>query len=180
VGHLPSVSNYWQHNLREPHRSLAPQRVVTSMSRDCISASDFINRLRHICQSEGADSLVLNVDDSKTWPHFCISCKRENAAIVRGYYVENGESFWQISESGREVFTGDASSSEAFLEDVHAVIHILVTSGCTETKWKRKNGRLVRSLICIRANGKEMIFGKPPSFWQRMLVKEQRAFVPCP
>jgi hypothetical protein len=149
------------------------------MTKNLLSENNFIVQLRHICEAQSADGLSLDIDTSKTWPHFRITCSKQHTTRIEGFYVENGDSFWRVSESGREQFTGNASSARRFLDDIASVIHVIVENGCSETQWKNQTGNLARSEIIIRANGRRLIFGKSPAFWQRGLVKEQIAYVPC-
>jgi len=148
------------------------------MTNPDFSISTFIQELENIWNGEGRDLFVLNIDDSKTWPHFTISGKREGTPIVKGHFVEGGTSYWQISDSGRERFTGNDHSCVEFINEMKATIHVLVTTGCTETRWTDQGGNLVNSTIVMEVSGKEIIFGDPPAFWRRGLIEESITYAP--
>ncbi len=151
------------------------------MTNAYVSTDNFLRRLLHICESENSDCFSLGVDDSETWPRFKIFGGDRNCPALQGYFVEQGSSFWQVSESGREVFTKDQSSLELFYEDIKEVIHTLATKGFVEERWRNSSGKVVRSLARITVPDGAVIFGKPPSVWMRDLHRERVVFAPlCP
>ncbi len=154
-----------------------------SMTKAIFAVSDFIRELTTIRENKSYAGLLLNIDEGKTWPHFSISCDHANTPLVTGYFVESGTSYWQISDSGREVFTGSGTSSLQFINEIRAVLHVLNTAGCTETRWSNQGGQLIGSSITIATLPKELLFGERPSFWRINLVKQQIRFAPydsCP
>lgn len=130
--------------------------------------------------SEGRDVLVLNVDETNTWPHFTLAGKREGGLglTIKGHFVEGGTSYWQISDSGRETFTGNNRSCTDFVGDIRAVVRVLVVSGCTETRWTDDNGVLVNAMIAIEIGSKTIIFGDTPAFWRRSLMENSIEYPP--
>jgi hypothetical protein len=147
------------------------------MEKRDFTVNDFVGELQSICGSEPPCSFSLRVESEQRWPHFNISSDRGGTPSVQGYFVESGTSFWQISNSGREVFTGDFSSSTRFIEEIRTVIQVLRTEGCIETRWSENSGKVVRSIIRIEGLGSEIIFGKAPHFWSD-LIEEKIRFEP--
>lgn len=145
---------------------MAPECVVNPMTKATFSVSNFILELGNIWNSEGRDVLRLNIDETGTWPQFTLTGTRGGTPIITGHFVEGDTSYWQISDSGREAFTGDGRSCAEFISDIRAVVRVLVVAGCTETRWIDQAGLLINAMISIGVNGREIPFGNTPAFWK--------------
>lgn len=148
------------------------------MTDRSFTAADFLRELERICNLEDEACLLLKIDNTKTWPHFCISGLSADSLVVQGYFVEHGTSYLQIAESGREVFTGTYRASTGFVDHLESIMHVLSTEGCLEVRWKDQAGKLIRSAVEIRSRDKKILFGKIPPFWLGNLTEERVSFDP--
>lgn len=157
---------------------MASECVVTPMTKTTFSVSTFIKELENIWNSEGRDVLVLNIDETGIWPHFTMTGTREGTPAIKGHFVEGGTSYWQIGDSGREVFTGDDRSCVDFITEIRTVVHVLVVTGCTEIRWINQAGLLINAMIAIEVGSRKILFGDTPAFWKSGLIKNSIVYPP--
>ena len=144
------------------------------MPKASLDDTEFKELLERACVLENADDCFsLTFDETQTWLQFAISGVTRETPSVRGHYVENGDSYWQIESSGRETYTG-----ERFIEEIRFALRVLRTAGCTEKRWRNRKGELVRSMILLKEGRQQLHFGKSPPFWRRNLVLEEIEFLP--
>ena len=148
------------------------------MTKATFSVSTFVMQLEDIWNSEGRDVLDLKIDETNTWPHFTLTGKRERTPVIKGHFVEGGASFWQISDAGRETFTGDDRSCAEFINDIRAAVGVLVVKGCTETRWTDHAGLLINATITIEIDSRKIFFGDTPAFWRRGLTEDSIEYLP--
>ena len=148
------------------------------MVRANFSVSNFVVQLQDIWNSEGRDFLDLKIDETNTWPHFSMIGKREGTPVISGHFVEGGTSFWQVSNAGRETFTGNDRSCAEFMNDIRTVVGVLVLKGCTETVWIDHAGLLVIAMVTIEIDSRSIIFGGTPAFWKRGLIEKSIEYSP--
>jgi hypothetical protein len=139
---------------------------------------EFLSRLRHgFSRMEG---ISLSVRNDQACPHFQITSPLGNTPSIEGYYCESGDSFIQVSHSGREEFTGNERSAEKFLELIQQVVDIISRRGCVEQRWVNSNGEVKRSVIDLQLREAKIAYrlGKAPHFWQVGLTPSAKRFAP--
>jgi hypothetical protein len=138
----------------------------------------FLHKLReHMADREG---LLFSVCDSKPCAEFEIRSPVKNTAYVKGYYCEAGDSFIQVSFSGREELTNDESSAKRFLDLIEEILSVLTDHGCLEKQWTASDGKVKRSTMDFHLpkSGVSYSLGKAPHFWQKGLTFGAKKFLP--
>jgi|SRR5579863_3526018 len=148
-----------------------------------ITPEQFVNMLTS--EFNGISSIEVCIDNSQTWPRFKITGRNPNTASITGFYSSPGNSYLQISLSGREEFTGNKSSSERFLWLIKQIVNVLIEQGCIEKRWTSADGQVKKSTIELsiyKAQASHDIglyhLGKAPHFWQRSLGLSIKRFAP--
>ena len=143
-----------------------------------MTADQFVDKLRK--NIPNTEHRLLSVDDDLPCPRFEIKSTRHKTAAITGYYCESGDGFIQVSFSGREEYTGNEQSSEAFLELLERITQVLSHDGCYEKQWVTVRGEVRRAIIELRFTGNNATYrlGKPPHFWQGGLAAISVCFLP--
>ena len=136
----------------------------------------FLIELRNGISRIGGVSLSVN--GKQACPSFEITSLIGDAAFVKGYYCESGDSFIQIASSGREEYTGNERSAQKFLELINQVVEVLSSQGCLEKRWTNSSGEVRRSVIDLSLPETTYRLGKAPHFWQVGLKLSIQRFPP--
>jgi hypothetical protein len=141
-----------------------------------MTAEQFLTKLGSSIPQMGVVSL--SVHDEQPCPQFEITSSLRDTAFIKGYYCESGDSFIQVSCSGREEFTGNEKSAEKFLELIKRVVDVLSCNGCLEKRWITSRGEVKRSVIDLPLRKTAYRLGKAPHFWQVGLTLTTKRFLP--
>ena len=138
----------------------------------------FLSKLRESIAK--LNYISLSVEDNQPCPQFEIRSSLKGTAIIKGYYCELGDSFIQISHSGREEFTNNDESAATFLSLIEDIVRLLAVNGFTEKQWLDPNGQVKRSLVELPLSGRRQVYrlGKRPKFLQGRLKLTEHKFPP--
>jgi hypothetical protein len=125
----------------------------------------FSSELRKRIQN--STGVSLSTYDEQACLGFKTTTPVDDAPCIKGYYCELGDSFIQISFSGREEFTNGEPSAERFLGLIEEIVQALTYQGCVETQWISSGGKVRRSIIDLALRGRDAPYrlGKAPLFW---------------
>jgi hypothetical protein len=147
-----------------------------------ITPETFVKRLESELCNVG--SISISVNNQGVWPSFEISSRSPHTVKMTGFYTA-GNSYLQISHSGREEFTGDEPSSERFLELIKRIVDVLAEQGCVEKQWTTSSGVVKRSTMELPVSRPGALphnavyhLGKSPHFWQMGLRLSEKRFLP--
>ena len=76
--------------------------------------------------------IVFSINGDLPCPSFELTDSTGAMAPVKGYYCESGDSFIQVSFSGREEFTKRKVGAKRFLDLIRDILYVLKSKGCLE------------------------------------------------
>jgi len=148
---------------------ISPEQFVDMITRD-------LGEVRYI---------RISVNKDQACPRFEIAGQVRGTTDVTGFYCPVGNSYLQVSHSGREEFTGSRPSSERFMRLIKNIVSVLAERGCVEKQWRTAAGELKKSVISLPIQRAEAIrhrdvyhLGKAPHFWERGLISSEKRFEP--